>query len=400
MKIYHFYLLPRHPAIHHESFGFSTLVDVSWPPTTQFREITMGYNPFDSRTHDDYLEIGMALGSPGGQSIHPALYKSVECGESYMPFGGPRRTIVAERLFYRDANGEFVPYRIRYRVRGMSASESYLYHNNMRRIHRELSGVHPKAADPIQRYIGALLDMGNDYLTDSLWEVNAMLESHSVASNFSRECYDGHDVGRQLDRIGFQISNRQPLTVVDLGVPIIPKGDTLTRQWDQGPISHGKLHDYSDRGLLNDYPLPAAIEITHPEVTAYTPESLRDVVGDLDKISATDLDLEYILQSGTCVLSVVHHAIDRYAWLAPSNLSDRMLCDALIEKIRFWLVRLLSKEPTHQLGEYDEIKVRIRKTFNDEAYVSFTPRCSSDPLLAVHFDLAMLALCGHGVSFY
>lgn len=410
MNIFHLYQLPRWEGTRYDTFGYGTLAGVIFPPTPDTYHRAFGQYPPGS-IREDYFELGMALCSHGGPGIHPTLYKSVEFGYTKHRRQGDRKAVIIERLYYPGKKG-LIPYRLRYRY-GHGPHIEYLYLQNLEKFHQGLTGNHGlNLRDPLIGYLEAVLEMGQLYYNSVLEQAFLAIQQHPLTQCFTHCRLVGHPVAKRLENVVNILDAPRgpfhmppPLNAEMLDLPDILTEDLLTYRFPDGEVPIDYLNSLTRTGMVlgdNELPLNLSMDPTDGELLT-TPYEFSDVAAALNELTVTDLDLEYILSQGHIGNPNVHKAIDRFLHLVPAGIDNFALCTNIAHKAFRCLHEYLRRRPGHPLYGMEDINLRMVKTFNDEALLTFCPHKRSGstqpPSLKVHFDLALLSLCAPGGHF-
>ena len=388
MKVYALHKLHRAQA-RHVTFGYGTTTEIPWPPT---RDPFYTSRPSHLRA-SDYIEYGEALCSPvGGQGLSPELYKSVELGLAGT--ASDPVPMMVER-FYVNHEKTLLPYMVRHRL-PQGRSQTFLYLENIEKLHRIWMGSPVSLQDPLVAYLQAAVEREHERFPNIArlwWQCPRPPE----VSYFGYHELSGVDITQRLERALFGTDPSHP-SGGSLDLPSPSKADTLARKIPSGPVPLQTLtYDFTKSAI----PLtpPAALQLETP-CDLQTPSLFSETAAALDSLVLTDLDLKYILLNGELSEAEVSVAFDRFAPYVPTLTEQRTLCQRVARIAIRNLRQYLHQNADHPLLASERpMTLRIIKTFGDEAQLTFQP-LKEPPTqgFSVHIDLALLGLCAPGAS--
>jgi hypothetical protein len=190
-----------------------------------------------------------------------------------------------------------------------------------------------------------------------------------------------------------------PGILPEMEIPVVAEQDSLTRNHPSGTIPLADITRMAVSTPAFDTTMPAYIPCH--DVTYTTPSFMSAAAALLRELTVTDLDLEYISSLGVHPrLERISLAVDRFAHIAPATLNNKAIADRIADTA---LRTTLFHEPEFK-DRYDRgypLAIHIVKTFGEEALIEIYPHAEpvhSRPRIATHIDLAMLSLCGPGLS--
>lgn len=431
--LYDLFELPRDPNTKFTHFGYTDDLLYRWDSrfsgkiardgageiVPESLNIDSPYIRWDKRTR-----VGTAIEAPAPMRV--PLAKSVE----FYRKSGHR--LVVERLYEYTTTG-LLPFRIRYRE-AQEAPAAVVHLSNLTTIHNTLElppdPVGPPLApeptpfvtyhDPRKQFLTAsltapvLTPLAADRADGLLKLCNdtplaPMVARHAMAASpvqFDIEALSNYITWGALNPLRPHDQWSLENLIRNHISPELRLCDTLTGLFPEGKITYGELRGHSAPLTDIDTTPSPVLPIVVPERTYFSPHSFRTVADAFDRLSATDVKVEFTVFFGLMGEPTVHHYVDRYAHL----IGDRYAADLDVCK-QAALQALLSSSfifgpesddplgwAQHQLfatPETDTMSLVLEKTHNDEALISFYRGGVLD--CAIHLDLAMLSLCSLGI---
>lgn len=355
-----------------DSFGYTRSV------TGKMREM-LPYAP----------EVGCPIETP--LVVKTNLVKMVE---HYDRKNGP---VVVERLCWMFGT-ELYPFKARYlhlNKDHITGDSDLLFLQNMKTIHQNLTRNHIVFSSAIQCHFETCIAPWHGIdLRDYVSYLKNRYGDWIGSFAYSREsCWE--DAGRFIRMFDEGYAPCQAENFFkEYVIPKPPIRDPFTLNNHASPLSA--------RGLVFEKPLsnpfdtsaPNEIVIDHPEKTLYSPEAGYASIAALEQISLqySDLSLEYILSGTAFVSCKENYRVSRYR--------DRKVYDADVD-CRWVIFTDVLPALSHEYPDVrfiHDIRVTFLMTYGEEVLIEVFDVYTNECLGAVHFDLAMLALCAPTIA--
>ena len=297
--------------------------------------------------------------------------------------------VIAERLTWMIGT-DLYPFRVRHiRVNKLYEDEPLLFLPNMGTIHRIHTGLGVSLTSPLRFYIDTI-NFHYQMEPDTHRYLEYLLNHFSLDGVVSQETE--------------ACALRNILSLLDENYihgieSFISSGITTT-----DPISQNFFNKrmkarnliYSSKG---DNPFdtspPLPIEITHPDVTKYSPREYHEIAKTFELLTRhfTDVKFRYILSldNRTVLDHQVYYLVSRY----PNSNED------IAKHYMFAIIQQIAsiEIPEHPgwISITRNIVICIEASYGEEVIIEIYTENEKTCLLAIHLDLAMIALCSSGV---
>lgn len=363
--------LLRDPATRHHTYGYCC------PSRHHFRPTF--FTP----------ELGGQLHRSDGASFEIPLVKMVEYYQSNDEhnYSGP---IILERLAWKNQSNLYI-YRLKY-IRPVSVNindPNLLILPNLNTIHSKITNTGVMFTSPFTYQINNMPRSisnpeGMHYITDiyrrDLRMLDVLVRQHGSWDS-SNAIFDRIDQFYPWCEIEEYLESKI--------LPRLPVLDPLTGHIWKAPLAMRDLIHETHEGSPFDVTAPAPLDVPAADIMLFSPKEFHDIAIYFETMHMeyTDIKIEYILSGRKSVSDLrLHYAISRYH-VRPS-LAE------LHRKLTF--IALASEAIADEL--YDKIaskmclRIILTLNYNEEAMVEIYDGTSAHCLLAVHLDLAMLAL--------
>lgn len=351
----------------------------------------------------------MNLRSGSGTLINPSYGLKLELHNSQFPrlvklvegHWSHGKRVFIERICYRDGS-DFYPYRIRYIIPAEKYDKTFVFPKHIENIHYNLQGLQLKVMTPAQFYI-------KDVRPAYLQPVNVALDAHyrqqePVLANICADDTTWYqsliesckfDLRRSTVGATYLFGNEEIDDEIRQNMNItIPVGDLLTPRTLTDPISRAALQAFIGENVLTDVSQPPPLQLGDGH-TEFSPICQTMAASTLKEIPYTDLEIKYILSNQTVVHSEIKLLYDRY-----DRGLEHISGEAWGGMAVIHCLRVATEYASDPVALYGDIECTIKKTYNDEALITFTSCDGKQPLYACHFDLALSSLCSPGVITY
>lgn len=399
MRIYEMFPLARDHSVRYSAIG--NTAQLSLP----IKDPSIKYTYPGQTDNKVIIPVGFEWDSAvTGSFLDLDLYKSVEIGHDVVAL----TPIVAERYWVRNKD-EYLPYKVRYRHVNSDTMEAYIYPRNIARFWKDRTGAsHYTFQTPVET-IAEAISYTSGTCNEAAEAYLQLHKDHAVLPFLQEDYRSIASAERRLTKIAsiFNEHRYDVNSALDWLAPIVlpisdVEGDETFCRWKDGPISGKKLAQVrAVQGSLFLDP-PETEIIKHPEWTLLSHPYLSVTSTIIDRVLATDLDLEYISSNGKIHTEIVHHAVDRYATVVRpgAHADDSKLCRDAASSALNAAVHAATTPEQHRLF-FDDLRITLKKSFSDEVVITIR-RADSDknshPETAFHIDLAMLPLCSYGLS--
>ena len=348
-----------------ESFGYQRPLWFYYDRDSQYSRLGHPIANPDDRV-SPYARLGCPITNP-----YPVRFNIVKIVEYHRHDGIP---VVVERLawqFGRDLH----PYRAKY-IRPASkdyCDEPILFLANMSAIHQKLSGIDIQFVTPL----GYCLDV--------------LTETEIEDTPFSRYM---KDIQRRHRTALQELSTQEP----DLDslrkfiVTSLPILEHIGIKFASRPLPVSAVSTVSVMDNPFDTSSVPAISIKHPEVTLYSPEAYHDIARMCNHLSYqySDVKINYILSGCRLVGKQVVHLVSRYL---DATDDVHAYCERIIESAAY----IIDKTSPALTSWDSQMWVDFELTYGDEVLIEVYTIDRKQCLIAIHLDLAMVALCSSGV---
>jgi len=343
-----------------DTFGYERML---WPQDTQIC---------------NYPKLGCPITS--SVPIRTKLVKIVECYQR-------DETVVVERLAWQFGR-DLYPYRAKYIRPAIKRfqDDPILFLGNMSVIHRHLGGIGATFLSPIRYCLDEAIMCFRESLS-STYVLDIQHRHRDALAEFSTQ---ETDISLLQN---FMLASENGCLYQDENtvVPKLPIAESMSLQFSAQPIPIHILTPAGSGSNPFDTSEVPSIIINHPEVTQYSPKAYHTIARMCDSLSHqySDAKLEYILSGCRIVDRHVHHLVSRYL----DEVEDVLpYCDQIVETA-VWI----SFRPGDGISLTDHTRVIFTLTYGDEVLMEFYAQDLNRCLLAIHLDLAMIALCSSGV---
>lgn len=300
--------------------------------------------------------------------------------------------VVVERLAWR-VGRLLYPYRAKY-IRPVTQDyqdDPILFLANMSAIHRQLSRIDVRFVSPLAYCLESVVDAvagapAARYMLDVQARHRDALETFAPQETDIINLRDfmlaaENDCFYKVGRSG------QVLPSEDLIMARPPVAEPMAARFAARPLSASAIAPGGVGNNPFDTSEVPAIEIRHPVVTRYSPEDHHPVARMCDQLSYqySDVEIEYILSGREVRGHQVNHLVSRYHDATNDAVS---YCQMIIETAADIAFKRCVGRVVH---------ARFQLTYGDEVLIEFYTPDRAHCLVAVHLDLAMIALCASGV---
>lgn len=296
--------------------------------------------------------------------------------------------IIAERLAWM-FDSDIYPFRVKY-IRTneeLSDEEPVLFLPNMGKIHKKLTGIDVTFSSPLRYYMDNV-------------EFNGL--RNPLTREYVQSICDIHHLpidGTALQEVDSK-SLKDFMMMLDTERPYGTERFVIPRFMISEPVSHlfvdrpMRARDITlSRSTDNPFDTSSvgALPINNPDVTVYSQKVYHRVAETCKLITNeyTDVKFEYILSNGRIQDRRFCHLINRY---------HKRINPALVVHLCDWVVidaASISGVCDIRVGEGMFVTVEI--TYGDEVLIEIYSLERRKCLIAIHLDLAMIALCASDV---
>lgn len=340
---------------------------------------------------DDVFGVGEIIAFPDAIPRPLPLVKSLECRSA--PSG---ETTIVERLLYRIGD-TYWPYRIR--TRTPTNDDIIVGTNAISQIHRLALVQKHEFVDPRLVYARAWAESPQHTHSASAWRLYTAVEQHVPFTAFGTHSLTPSHTQNDLLSLSAAMSHSTMLgeeygaRVLGSILPTLSVFDGLTLLGAMEPLSETTLRRRW-QAACTDIAVPPSLQITYPGCTHFNADTHADEVHQIDRLAASDVDVEYILLHSAVIQTITHQYYDRFVRLADRELEDQRKLQQVARMLSF---RYAS--PVNNRADIDRtLRVRLRRTFNEEAVFEIGYTDERSPTVVYYYDLAALSLCGIGLT--
>jgi hypothetical protein len=325
-------------------------------------------------------------------TLRPNIVKMVEF---YNRRCGP---VVVERLCWMFGKSIY-PYKARYiHLADENRDVDILFLRNLKTIHGQLTGNDVTFSSPIKYHLETFVpSWRHQYKEDSPHRTLAYFHRKYVEwiDGFAYAQDDWEDARKfveSIDNGNSTVCDEDYFAHFVLAKPTIHDPFSLNNH--SRPLRAGGLAFEKPSGNPFDTTRPEPLSIPRPERTLFSPKSGHNAIVLFDQIALqyTDVNLEYIL-SGTAVVSIKeNYRVSRYRNELVRN--PDLDCKWVIVNDILPMVFSINRD----YRVTGDIRVNFILTYGEEVLVEVIDLHTNDYLGAVHFDLAMLALCAPNIA--
>ena len=367
--------LKRDNLMRPDTFGYGLLAYFEIPPNANAYDI-YSKELYVDMSHDWCIELGMQLNFNYLGDFLP-LYRSTELIRN-------KKTFLIERYYYCYEN-KLYPYRVKYRGDHLGDD---LYVQNIYKFHKKLNyNNHITASDPITHLLAdAMLHEGLHIRNSKLEPLYNLFDQDKCNNYFVPHVSETGEIENRFNSILMD----SECGTFNVKGSNIPNEDTLTLNYSEGDVPVNVLGRRINTIGKNHVGDPGnALDINNVEHELWSGK-WHSVSSLLDSLDATDIDVSYILLNNKIDSLKINLAIDRYSYMVSSFVNNKKICNTIAHK---------AFQIFHPDNHNNKtiVELRIQKTFNDEAILTFSDHRTKEHFKSIYIDLALLALCGHGV---
>lgn len=304
-------------------------------------------------------------------------------------YDDPRGPVVVERLCWKFGKS-LHPYKVRYISLGKNyADRDILLLQNLKTIHDKISGCYVSFASPIKYYFDSMVA---PWYKQDIYEYTSYLygKYQEWIESFAYSQDGWGDTEQFIDL--FDNGHANACSEDHFRHFMLPKPmirDPYTFNTHASSFSAGSLAFERPMGNPFDTSPAPELVVRHPAHTLYSPKEAHGAIASLEQAATqyTDMNLEYIL-SGTVVVSVTERlCVSRYRDVKFHNAETDVRWVIINDVLR----TLYLRNPDRRF--MDDLRVTFVMSYGEEALVEVFTLDTNECLGAIHFDLAMLAMC-------